>query len=86
MAFIVIDRDAQAATYAGDLVTIVNTLNTLHAMLERTNERMTNMDTTQIGELYGLNGNVTAVKNAISSAFGVIDTNTSIEAIRTQLG
>ncbi len=87
MAFVAIQRDQSAAVYASDLVQIVNQLNNLYALVERTEERMQEMDNDQIETLYGLAGYGPPVKAQIVSALTVLEEpNGALERLRTQLG
>lgn len=87
MAFVPIQRDQSAAVYASDLVTIVNQVNNLYAMIERTEERMQEMTTQQIETLYGVTGFGAPVKDQIVDALGVLETvDGPLEKLRTQLG
>ena len=86
MAFVEIDRDSADAFFVNDLVRIVDLLNNLHALLERTDERMQQMSTAQIETLYGVPGYGNVIKNNINNAFDVVDTNSNLDSIRTQLG
>lgn len=87
MTFVAIERDQAAAVYATDLVQIVNILNNLYALIERTEERMQEMTAQQIETLYGLAGYGSAVKAQIVDALAVLeDPGGAMEKLRTQLG
>lgn len=87
MAFVTVNRNDVNAVYAGDLVQVVNSLNTLYALIERTEERMQEMDNAQIEELYGVTGFGSVVKNQVVSALNVLEAaDGPMEKLRTQLG
>ena len=87
MAFVAIERDQAAAVYASDPVQIVNQLNNLYALVERTEERMQEMTTGQIETLYGVSSYGNAVKTQIVDALSVLEeANGALEKLRTQLG
>lgn len=88
MTFVAIERDQAAAVYANDLVQIVNLLNEVYARIERTEERMQEMNAAQIETLYGVpDGLSNAVKTQIVDALAAFETEDgALEKLRTQLG
>lgn len=86
MAFVKVDTDNGDSRFTSKLVSALNHLDSLYALLNEIDGEMQNMTTAQVEQYYGLAAYADIVKGYVNDAVGVLETDDALLKLRTQMG